>query len=223
MHIKACIFDLDGVIVDTAKYHYLAWRELASELGFEFTEAHNERLKGVSRMASLDILLEIGGLRLNREEKEKMAAGKNERYVSFINRMGPDEILPGVLHFMDELKKAGIKTAIGSASKNAPLILERLQLTPLFDAIIDGNKVQNAKPDPEVFLKGAEALGVEPHECVVFEDAEAGIEAAINGKMKCIGVGSSEVLKQANLVIDGFEHFTLNNLRALKTDNRGPN
>ncbi|MGF7140344.1 beta-phosphoglucomutase [Roseimarinus sediminis] len=215
MQIKACLFDLDGVIVDTAKYHYLAWRELALELGFEFTEAHNEQLKGVSRMASLDLLLEIGGISISQEEKEKLAAGKNERYVAFISKMQADEILPGVLRFLDELKNAGIKTAIGSASKNAPLILERLRLTPFFDAIVDGNKVDKAKPDPEVFLKGATALGVEAHECVVFEDAEAGIEAAINGKMKCVGIGNPKVLNRANLVIDGFERFTLNDLKSL--------
>ncbi len=212
MEIKACLFDLDGVIVDTAKYHFLAWKELAADLGFEFTEAHNERLKGVSRMASLDILLEIGGVAATEEEKEKMAQSKNERYVSLIKKMTPDEILPGVIDFLDEIKDAGIKTAIGSASKNAPLIIERLKLKTYFDAIIDGNKVSNAKPDPEVFLKGAEALGVQPSVCVVFEDAAAGVEAALNGNMKCIGIGEKEVLGKADKVIPGFENFSLQKL-----------
>ena len=212
MEIKACLFDLDGVIVDTAKYHFLAWKELAADLGFEFTETHNERLKGVSRMASLDILLEIGDKTATDEEKERMATSKNERYVSFIKKMSPDEILPGVLDFLNEIKNGGMKTAIGSASKNAPLIIERLQLENYFDAIIDGNKVGNAKPDPEVFLKGAEVLGVKPSECVVFEDAAAGVEAALNGEMKCIGIGNSQVLGKADMVIGGFENFSIEKL-----------
>lgn len=215
MKIKACLFDLDGVIVDTAKYHFLAWKELAADLGFEFTEEHNERLKGVSRMASLDILLEIGGKNVRQEEKERMASSKNERYVSLIKKMTPNEILPGVIRFLNELKNAGIKTAIGSASKNAPLILKRLKLDSYFDAIIDGNKVSHAKPDPEVFLKGAEALGLEPSECVVFEDAAAGVEAALNGNMKCIGIGEKTVLAKADKVIPGFENFSLENLRMI--------
>jgi beta-phosphoglucomutase len=209
MEIKACLFDLDGVIVDTAKYHFLAWKELAADLGFEFTEEHNERLKGVSRLASLDILLEIGGIGATKEEKVKMAQSKNERYVSLIKKMTPDEIMPGVIHFLNEIKDAGLKTAIGSASKNAPLIIERLKLEAYFDAIIDGNKVSNAKPDPEVFLIGAEALGVQPSECVVFEDAAAGVEAALNGKMKCVGIGEKEVLGKADKVIPGFANFSL--------------
>lgn len=215
MDIKACLFDLDGVIVDTAKYHYIAWKELANELGFEFTEEHNERLKGVSRMASLEILLEIGGITLSEERKLELAHQKNERYVSYIVKMQPDEILPGVEDFLKELKAAGIKTALGSASKNAPVILERLELTNYFDAIIDGNSVSNAKPDPEVFLKGAEEVGVQPSECVVFEDAAAGVEAALNGGMKCVGIGSPENLGKAHMVVPGFENFGLKNLDQL--------
>lgn len=215
MNIKACLFDLDGVIVDTAKYHFIAWKALAQKLGFEFTEEHNERLKGVSRMTSLDILLEIGNVKLSQEEKETMASQKNELYVSFIEKMEPDEILPGVVDFLKELKLANIKTAIGSASKNAPLILDRLKLNDYFDAIIDGNKVRNAKPDPEVFLKGAEALGLKPEECIVFEDAAAGIEAAINGGMKCIGIGEPENLNRANKVVPGFSNFSLADLKTV--------
>jgi len=214
-NIKACLFDLDGVIVDTAKYHFIAWRELAAELGFEFTEENNERLKGVSRMTSLEILLEVGGVSLPEEKKIQLADQKNERYVSYIAKMTPDEILPGVVDFLNQLKKAGIKTAIGSASKNTPIILERLKLSHYFDAIIDGNKVSKAKPDPEVFLKGAEALGVLPSDCVVFEDAAAGIEAAINGGMRCVGIGQPEILGKANMVVPGFENFGLNELMKL--------
>jgi beta-phosphoglucomutase len=216
MSIKACLFDLDGVIVDTAKYHYIAWKELANELGFDFTETDNERLKGVSRMASLDILLEIGGITLSDEKKEALASRKNDRYVEYITQMNADEILSGAKEFLVALHQAGIKTALGSASKNAPIILERVGLTPYFDAIIDGNKTSKAKPDPEVFLKGAQALGVLATECVVFEDAEAGVEAALAGGMKCVGIGSPEVLGKANLIIDGLHQMTVDRLINIK-------
>jgi beta-phosphoglucomutase len=214
--IKACLFDLDGVIVDTAKYHFIAWRQLAAELGFEFTEEDNERLKGVSRIRSLEILLEVGGITLSEERKMEIANSKNDQYVSYIMKMTPEEILPGVVDFLHEVREAGLKTAIGSASKNTPMILERLGLESWFDAVIDGNKVSNAKPDPEVFLKGAAALGVKPSECVVFEDAEAGVEAAINGGMRCVGIGSPDNLGKANRVIPGFEHFSLKELKELE-------
>ena len=176
--MKACIFDLDGVIVDTAKYHYLAWKDLADKLGFNFTIEHNERLKGVSRMDSLEILLEIGDISLTAEEKERYAHEKNELYRSYILKMERDEILPGILPFLDELKANDIKIALGSASKNAGTILEKVGITQYFDAIVDGTKVSKAKPDPQVFLLGAELLNVEPKDCIVFEDAEAGVEAA---------------------------------------------
>ncbi|MCT4588004.1 MAG: beta-phosphoglucomutase [Carboxylicivirga sp.] len=213
--IKACLFDLDGVIVDTAKYHYIAWRELANELGFEFTETDNERLKGVSRMTSLNILLEIGGVNLSDEEKLRLAEKKNENYRTFILKMQPDEILDGAKELLLELKDKGVKIALGSASKNAMTILDRLELTHLFEAIIDGTKVSKAKPDPEVFLKGAEALGVKPEECVVFEDAEAGVEAALAGQMRCVGIGSTDVLGKANLVIDGLHQMSYKKLMEL--------
>lgn len=216
METKACLFDLDGVIVDTAKYHYQAWRSLARRLGFDFSPAHNERLKGVSRMASLEILLEVGGISgVSDADKQRMADEKNAEYVSLISRMTPDEVLPGAEDFLRSLRAAGIRTALGSASKNAMTILDRLQLTPLFDAIVDGTKVAKAKPDPEVFLRGAEALGVAPAECVVFEDAEAGIEAAIAGGMRCVGIGSPDILGRANLVVPGLSAMTLDRLRAL--------
>ncbi|PXY01233.1 beta-phosphoglucomutase [Marinifilum breve] len=207
--ISACIFDLDGVVVDTAKYHYIAWKSLANELGFDFTEEDNERLKGVSRMRSLDILLEIGGVELDDKTKLELADKKNKNYVEYILKMTPDEILPGVKDFFNELKEQGIKIALGSASKNAMTILNQLELTDYFDAVVDGTHVSNAKPDPEVFLKGAELLGVSPSECIVFEDAEAGVEAAINGNMKCVGIGSPDVLGKANIVVPGFVGFSM--------------
>jgi len=216
--IKACLFDLDGVIVDTAKYHYIAWRELAKELGFDFTEKDNERLKGVSRMTSLEILLEIGGVTLTDEEKLRLADKKNENYRTFILKMKPDEILPGAKSFLKELKAKDIKIALGSASKNAMTILNRLELTNFFEAIIDGTKVSEAKPNPEVFLKGAEALKVKPEECVVFEDAEAGVEAALAGNMRCVGIGSADVLGKAHMVVDGLHQMDYNKLISLEKE-----
>jgi beta-phosphoglucomutase len=211
--IEACIFDLDGVIVDTAKYHFIAWKALAEELGFEFTVEDNERLKGVSRMSSLEILLEIGGLQFSEPEKRTMAEKKNSLYVTYIEEMTPEEILPGVPQLLKELRDTGIKIALGSASKNSPMILDRIQLTEMFDAVVDGNSITEAKPNPEVFLKGAEWLGVLPENCVVFEDAIAGIEAARNAGMCCVGIGEPETLGMADFVIPGFEGFTWEKLK----------
>lgn len=208
-HIKGCIFDLDGVIVDTAKYHYLAWKRLASELGFNFTEKQNEKLKGVSRMRSLDILLEVGNKNFDDDTKLKLADKKNKWYVEYISKMDTSEILPGVKDFLMLLKKNNIKISLGSASKNSMLILENLKLKDCFDSIIDGNKVSKAKPDPEVFLLGAKELNLSPEECVVFEDAEAGVQAAKAANMKVIGIGSSSILHEADKVIKGFESQTL--------------
>ena len=210
--IKAFIFDLDGVIVDTAKYHYLAWKDLANSLGFDFTENDNERLKGVSRVRSLEILLEIGGKEFDEQTKVELAARKNNQYVGLISKMTPLEILPGVTNFLQSAKDTGIKIVLGSASKNAPLILEKIELDHFFDAVIDGNKVSRAKPDPEVFLKGAEAVKTNPNECIVFEDALAGIEAAKNAGMIAVGVGDSNILVGADTVIQGFNGLTINRL-----------
>lgn len=212
MDIKGCIFDLDGVIVDTAKYHYLAWKELARGLGFDFSEKDNELLKGVSRMRSLDILLEIGKKNVDDEMKLKLAESKNNRYLEYILKMTPDEILPGVLSFLNEIKSRKIKIALGSASKNAMTILNQVKLNKYFDTVIDGTKVSKAKPDPEVFIKAAVDLCVLPENCLVFEDAKAGIEAAINGGFKSIGVGDKHILADADFVIPGFESITWNDV-----------
>ncbi len=208
--IKGCIFDLDGVIVDTAKYHYLAWKRLAKELGFFFSEKDNERLKGVSRMASLEILLEVGGLTFDEKTKLELATKKNQWYVEYITVMREDEILPGVSRFIKTIKEAGLKVALGSASKNAMTILNGLKLTEYFDAIVDGNRVSKAKPDPEVFLLAAQELQVPPENCVVFEDAKSGIEAARRAGMKCIGVGNNPELSDADIIIPGFENVDIN-------------
>lgn len=201
--MRAAIFDLDGVIVDTAKYHYLAWKRLANDLGFDFTETDNERLKGVSRTRSLEILLEIGELTLDDEAKAQLAEKKNSWYVDDISRMSASEILAGAAEYLQYLRAKDVKIALGSASKNAPLILERIGISSLFDAIIDGNKVSKAKPDPEVFLRAAEELDILPEECVVFEDAEAGIEAALLAGMGAVGIGKANVLKDAEIIIPG--------------------
>ena len=201
--MRAAIFDLDGVIVDTAKYHYLAWKRLANAHGFDFTEVDNERLKGVSRTQSLEILLEIGGLACDQAAKLQMAAQKNEWYVDHIRHMDTSEILPGATEYLQWLRARGIKTALGSASQNAPLILERLGISALFDVIVDGNKVTKAKPDPEVFLRAAEELDIPPASCIVFEDAEAGVEAACRAGMGAVGIGNFYSLTKADMVIPG--------------------
>lgn len=200
--IKGCLFDLDGVLVDTAKYHYLAWKRLAEEIGITFTEEDNERLKGVSRMRSLDIILEIGQVTLEESQKITLADKKNEWYKEYIMKMDEAEVLSGVSEFLRHIRQLGMKTALGSASKNAPVILERTGLSQYFDAIVDGNDVSSAKPDPEVFLLGATRLGLKPENCLVFEDAQAGIEAGIAGGMKVVAVGSEAVLKGGSLYIE---------------------
>lgn len=207
--MRAAIFDLDGVIVNTAKYHYLAWKRLAQELGFEFSEQDNERLKGVSRLRSLEILLEIGGIHADETTKQALAARKNAWYVEYIRQMDASEVLPGAVEYLSLLRDCHIKIALGSASQNARLILERLNLTHFFDVIVDGYQVQRAKPDPEVFLRAAEALRTPPQECVVFEDAEAGIEAARRAGMGCVGVGHPATLKDADVIIRGLDQLII--------------
>lgn len=199
--IRGAIFDLDGVLVDTAKYHYLAWKRLARELGFDFTEKDNERLKGVSRMRSLELLLETAGHTMTEGEKTKAAAKKNNWYVEYLSSLDESALLPGSRELLELLRGEGIKTALGSASKNAPLILDRLGIAKFFDAVIDGNTVNRAKPDPEVFLKGAEGLRLAPGDCVVFEDSLAGIEAARAGGMRVIALGNADLLPGADRYI----------------------
>lgn len=204
--MKAIIFDLDGVVVDTAKYHYLAWRKLAGELGFEFEKIHNERLKGVSRMRSLEIVLEVGGITgLSEEKKQELAERKNGYYLEMISGIDQSEILPGISEFISRQKEEGYKIALGSASKSGRMILEKLGLAQVFDVIVDGNLVERAKPDPQVFIKAADLLGVPCSECTVIEDAAAGIEAALAGRMRCIGVGDKAILGKADIVVPNTE------------------
>ncbi len=211
----AFIFDLDGVIVDTAKYHYLAWRNLANSLGFDFTKEQNEQLKGVSRVKSLEILLGIGNMKLPDEKKQELLIKKNEEYLSYVNNMTAEEILPGINNMLDFLIKNDVKFALGSASKNAPLILEKVGLINKFTAIVDGNQVTKAKPDPEVFLLGAEKLKMKPTNCVVVEDAIAGVKAANAANMTSIGIGNADTLKEANYVFEDTSKLTTEFLKSL--------
>jgi beta-phosphoglucomutase len=205
--IKACIFDLDGVIVDTAHYHFLAWKRLANELGVEFTRDDNERLKGVSRMRSMEIIMELGGVTLSPHEKEQLANKKNTWFVDYVERMVPEEIFPGVKGLIRELKARGIKVGLASSSKNAKTVLQILHIQNDFDAVVDGTMVTHSKPDPEIFLLAAQKLGLDPSECLVFEDAEAGVEAAIAAGMKCVGIGPAAQLNKANKVLDKTGEF----------------
>jgi beta-phosphoglucomutase len=206
-NFKACIFDLDGVIVDTAKYHFLAWQRLAQELDIQFTEHDNERLKGVSRVESLKIILEIGQKNLPQAEFESAMTRKNGWFLDYIHQMTPEEILPGVQAFLDELKAQNIKIALASSSKNAHTILSQIKMLAYFEAIIDGNQVVETKPNPEIFLKAAAALGEHPQDCIVFEDAIAGVEAARNGGFRVVGIGLPEVLGEADIVVAGFKEL----------------
>lgn len=213
--IKACLFDLDGVLVDTAIYHYQAWRKLANELDFDFTAKDNEKLKGISRIESLKLILEWGGIKKTSEEIDKLSQKKNDWYLEMIASMQPEELLPGSREFLQVLKDNGIRIALGSASKNAMIILDKTNIRHFFDVIVDGNMVYASKPDPEVFLTGAKLLNVAPQECVVIEDAIAGIEAAIAGNMKVIGIGNKEVLNKANLVISSLTEISIEQLNSL--------
>lgn len=198
------IFDLDGVICDTARYHFLAWNKLAQMLGVRFTQEDNERLKGVSREKSLEILLEIGGVDATDSQKREWTQKKNEWYVEFISKMTEDDLIAGAADFLAKVRAEGKKTALASASRNTGLILERLHISEMFDCIVDGNMISRAKPDPEVFLLAASGLGLMADECIVFEDAQAGVEAAHRAGMRCVGVGISERLRAADFHIKDF-------------------
>lgn len=201
--IKGVIFDLDGVLVDTAVFHFQAWKRLAQELGFDFTEIENEQLKGVSRIASLEKILNWAGVDASESEKIEMAERKNRWYLDLVEQMNADEILPGSLELLHWLKKNGYQVALGSASKNAPLILEKTGMISFFDVLVDGNSVSLSKPNPEVFLKAARDLKLLPEVCLVFEDAQAGVDAARAAGMSVIGIGSN--LNGTDLSISSLE------------------
>lgn len=215
MIISACLFDMDGVIVDTARFHFKAWHRLADSLGIPFTESDNEQLKGVSRLDSIERILTWGNLVLSSHKKIELMNLKNKWYLEYVESVSPSDMLPGVADFLSELKEAGIRIGLGSSSRNSMLILDRLGITPLFDTIIDGNKIHFSKPNPEVFLKGAKELGLDPSECVVFEDAISGVEAAVAGGFPCIGVGDPAILSRSNAVVASLEGMTVSKLRLL--------
>lgn len=206
--IKGFIFDLDGVLVDTAQYHFQAWKKLAAELGFELSEKRNEELKGVSRRESLEKILQWGNISLSENDILEHMQRKNEWYLELIKQVKPDDYLPGAKKFLQEARKLKLKIGLGSASKNARPILDNLSFTPYFDALIDGNSITRSKPDPQVFELGAREMDLEPGCIVVFEDAIAGIEAALKGGFKAVGIGSPKVLKKAHLCAPSLAHFT---------------
>ncbi len=212
---KGFIFDLDGVIVDTAKYHYLAWKNLADELGIPFTEEQNEQFKGVSRKRCLEILLEMGGLEVSQEQFNTWLVEKNNDYLEYIEKMNASEILPDVPKVLNYLKQHHVPMALGSASKNAKPILKKVGLIPYFNTIVDGTHVTKAKPDPEVFLIAAAELKVAPEDCIVFEDALAGIEAANSAEMISVGIGDRAVLTEAKYVFKDFTEIDINFIKQL--------
>jgi beta-phosphoglucomutase len=215
MNKKAFIFDLDGVIVDTARYHFFAWQKIAGELGIEFTPEHNEQLKGVSRVRSLDIILEIGKVTADQTDKDRWLHQKNQDYLSYIENMNESEVLTGVLHVLKFLKGKGQPVALGSASKNARPILEKVKILDYFDVIVDGNDVTNAKPDPEVFVEAARLLGITPENSIVFEDSVAGIQAANIAGMTSVGIGEASILHEAHYIFPDFTHIDSSFLETL--------
>lgn len=215
MSKKAFIFDLDGVIVDTAKYHFLAWKKLANSIGVDFTELQNEQLKGVSRVKSLEKILTWGNKSISEDEFMELMALKNDDYLSYINRMDEGEILPDVSKILDFLIENDQRVALGSASKNARMILEKVKILHKFERIVDGNDVTKAKPNPEVFLKAAAHLDCEPKDCIVFEDSLAGIKAANIASMVSIGIGDKNTLKEADYVFNDFTEISTEFLNEL--------
>lgn len=213
--IKACIFDLDGVLVDTAKYHFLSWKRLAKEFDYELTEEINEQLKGVSRMKSLEIVMKYANISLTDQKKNALAEQKNGWFTDYVRKMKSEELYPGVKELFSHLKMDQIKIALASSSKNAKTIIEILGIQHEFETVVDGNMIVHSKPDPEIFQLAAKKLGLKSEDCVVFEDAEAGVEAALAAGMKCVGIGSSAQLKKANLVIKSIGDFNHQDLQKL--------
>lgn len=207
MLYTTAIFDLDGVVVDTARFHYQAWKMLADELGIDFTEVDNELLKGVSRDQSLEILLKLGEIKVDANKKYNYAMEKNNRYVQMLQTLTHRDILPGARELLSVLRTNGIRIALGSASKNAAFILNKLAIDNLFDVVVDGTMVQQAKPDPQVFLLGAEFTKTEPSRCVVFEDSAAGVEAANAACMCSVGLGNSAQMTAARIFLPDLTHW----------------
>lgn len=208
---SAIILDLDGVICDTAHFHFLAWHRLAAEYGYELTQADNEQLKGVSRADSLTFILGLANKTLSTEQFNEDLRRKNEWYLELVKDMGPLDVLPGVPSFFAEVAARKIPLALGSASKNANMVLTRVGLIQAFDAIVDASQVSQGKPHPETFIKAAELLGIAPENCLVFEDSAAGVQAAVSGGMKAVGIGSAEDLPGAVIHLANLGEFDFTN------------
>lgn len=209
MNYKAVIFDLDGVITDTAHYHYLAWKRLAESQGIPFDEAFNEELKGVDRMGSLALILARGSRSYSQEEKLALADAKNRHYQELIATMTPQDLLPGALDTLEAVRAAGLKTGLASVSKNAFTVLDRLGIRERFDTVVDAARIANSKPHPEIFLTAAAQLGLAPQDCLGVEDAVAGVASIKDAGMVAVGVGSPEVLRRADYVIPTMREFRL--------------
>ena len=215
MKIRGCIFDMDGVIVDSAKHHFTAWKMLAEELSIPFTKEDNKLLKGLSRIDSLEKILSLGSLELNSKTKLQLMEKKNALFLYLVSKMGEYEILPGVKDLILELRREGIGVCLGSSSKNATVILKNVNFFSFFDGVVDGNHITLSKPDPEVFLKGAEILGLAPSECIVLEDAASGVEAALSGGFFALGIGDASELSRANSVVSDLYGMTLKKLNQI--------
>ena len=217
MHkIQAVIFDLDGVIVDTAQFHFIAWKELAAEWNYTLTLEDNEKLKGVSRMESVEKISRWAGIQATQEKLIDVAKRKNDLYLNLCSNLSFENVLAGINELINELKEHHIKVALGSASKNARFVLDRLGLSETFDVIVDGTNVSKSKPNPDVFLTAAQQLGVPPQNCLVIEDAPAGIEAALSAGMQVLGLGDSKELKRAHLVKTTAKNLTIKQLNNIK-------
>lgn len=211
---KGFVFDLDGVITDTAKFHYIAWKELADSIGITIDLDFNEKLKGIGRMDSLERILAYGGKEddFTNEQKEEMAAKKNANYVKLLEDLSPKDLLPGVKKFLDEASEKNVPCSLASASKNAPFILKKLEVFDYFDAIVDPESLHKGKPDPEIFVRAAELINIDPKDAIGFEDAEAGIEGIKKAGMYAIGLQASEPLVEADMTISSFDEINVEEL-----------
>ena len=207
--IKGLIFDLDGVLVSTEHNHYIAWKTIANRLGIPFSERENESLKGLSRESSLDMLLELGHLKISDADFKLLLEQKNKAYLTSVAHLSALDRLPGVTQLIEKAKKLGLLLGVGSASRNANLILSKIELTKYMDTVVDGFSVKKTKPDPEVFLLAAKNLGLSPSECLVFEDAESGVKAALDGGFAVIGVGNPALKTKAHSYLQTLEEFNL--------------
>lgn len=212
MSLKAIIFDLDGVLVNTSRYHYLAWKRLANELGFDLSEKQNEQLKGISRQASLNILLSIGHLSMSDIARRRLAERKNVWFNEFIQAMTPDELFSGVRPLITQLRQHGLRISLASSSKNARTVLQQLAIEDLFEVVVDGHMIIQTKPAPEIFLLAARLLTLSPEECLVVEDAVSGVQAARAAGMSCIGIGQPDTLRKADVVVGQVSDLTVQNI-----------